>query len=80
MLLVRSINEFPQPIAYRTHKVGLKMVKDLSVARRYIMQKLSVGMLNIVDQFHSEVCFLFCDSLFSDVNFCLYFTFHSHHM
>lgn len=58
MLLVRSINEFPQPIAYRTHKVGLKMVKDLSVARRYIMQKLSVGMLNIVDQFHSEVCFL----------------------
>lgn len=54
MLLVRSINEFPQPIAYRTHKVGLKMVKDLSVARRYIMQKLSVGMLNIVDQFHSE--------------------------
>ncbi|KAJ4715021.1 histone-lysine N-methyltransferase SUVR5-like [Melia azedarach] len=54
MLLVRSINEFPQPIAYRTHKVGLKMVKDLNVARRYIMQKLAVGMLNIVDQFHSE--------------------------
>ncbi|GAV68269.1 SET domain-containing protein/Pre-SET domain-containing protein [Cephalotus follicularis] len=54
MLLVRPINESPQPIAYRTHKVGLKMVKDLTVARRYIMQKLAVGMLNIVDQFHSE--------------------------
>lgn len=56
MLLVRSINEFPQPIAYKTHKVGLKMVKDLTVARRFIMQKLAVGMLNIVDQFHTEVC------------------------
>ncbi|XP_057984317.1 histone-lysine N-methyltransferase SUVR5 isoform X2 [Hevea brasiliensis] len=54
MLLVRSINEFPQPIAYRTHKIGLKMVKDLNVARRFIMQKLAVGMLNIVDQFHTE--------------------------
>ncbi|GKU99115.1 hypothetical protein SLEP1_g12009 [Rubroshorea leprosula] len=54
MLLVRSINEFPEPIAYRNHKAGLKMVKDLAVARRYIMQKLAVGMLNIVDQFHSE--------------------------
>ncbi|KAK6258422.1 SET domain - like 1 [Theobroma cacao] len=54
MLLVRSINEFPQPIAYRSHKVGLKMVRDLTVARRYIMQKLAVGMLNIIDQFHCE--------------------------
>ncbi|TKY70507.1 Histone-lysine N-methyltransferase SUVR5 [Spatholobus suberectus] len=52
MLLVRSINEFPHPIAYKTHQVGLKMVKDLSVARRFIMQKLVVGMLNMVDQFH----------------------------
>ncbi|XVF61946.1 hypothetical protein PTKIN_Ptkin08bG0175900 [Pterospermum kingtungense] len=54
MLLVRPINEFPQPIAYRSHNVGLKMVMDLTVARRYIMQKLAVGMLNIIDQFHSE--------------------------
>ncbi|XVE87235.1 hypothetical protein DITRI_Ditri18aG0100300 [Diplodiscus trichospermus] len=54
MLLVRPINEFPQPIAYRSHKVGLRMVRDLTVARRYIMQKLAVGMLNIIDQFHSE--------------------------
>ncbi|XP_048334681.2 histone-lysine N-methyltransferase SUVR5 isoform X3 [Ziziphus jujuba] len=53
-LLVRSINEYPQPIAYKTHKIGLKMVKDLTVARRFIMQKLAVGMLNIVDQFHTE--------------------------
>ncbi|KAI4327534.1 hypothetical protein L6164_019983 [Bauhinia variegata] len=55
MLLVRSINEFPQPIAYKTHHVGLKMVKDLTVARRFIMQKLVLGMLNIVDQFHLDV-------------------------
>ncbi|KAG7993858.1 hypothetical protein I3843_01G027000 [Carya illinoinensis] len=54
MLLVRPIDEFPQPIAYKTYKVGLKMVKDLTVARRFIMQKLAVGMLNIVDQFHAE--------------------------
>ncbi|QCD90972.1 histone-lysine N-methyltransferase SUVR5 isoform X1 [Vigna unguiculata] len=51
MLLVRSINEFPHPIAYKTHQVGLKMVKDLTVARRFIMRKLVVGMLNMVDQF-----------------------------
>ncbi|XP_054823931.1 LOW QUALITY PROTEIN: histone-lysine N-methyltransferase SUVR5 [Prosopis cineraria] len=54
MMLVRSINEFPQPIAYKTHQAGLKMVKDLSVARRFIMQKLAVGMLNIIDQFHLD--------------------------
>ena len=55
MMLVCSINEFPQPIAYKTHQAGLKMVKDLSVARRFIMQKLVVGMLNIIDQFHLDV-------------------------
>ncbi|KAM6564508.1 hypothetical protein CsatB_024506 [Cannabis sativa] len=54
MLLVRSISEYPQPIAYKSHKIGLKMVKDLTVARRFIMQKLAVAMLNIVDQFHTE--------------------------
>ncbi|KAJ7944359.1 Histone-lysine N-methyltransferase SUVR5 [Quillaja saponaria] len=54
MLLVRSINEFPLPIAYKTHEAGLKMVKDLTVARRFIMQKLAVGMLNIIDQFHVD--------------------------
>lgn len=64
MLLVRSINEYPQPIAYKTHKIGLKMVKDLTVARRFIMQKLAVGMLNIVDQFHTEVCCLMIQFLF----------------
>ncbi|KAK8606797.1 hypothetical protein V6N13_052554 [Hibiscus sabdariffa] len=54
MLLVRSINEFPEPLAYRNYKVGLKMVRDLSVARRYIMQKIAVGLLSIIDQFHCE--------------------------
>jgi len=55
MQLVRSINEFPDPIAYKSHKIGLKLVKDLTAARRYIMRKLTVGMFNIVDQFPSEV-------------------------
>ncbi|XP_010531200.1 PREDICTED: histone-lysine N-methyltransferase SUVR5 isoform X2 [Tarenaya hassleriana] len=55
MQLVRSIEEFPEPIAYKSHRVGLKMVKDLTAARRYIMRKLAVGILNIVDQFYSEV-------------------------
>ncbi|XP_052195621.1 histone-lysine N-methyltransferase SUVR5 isoform X2 [Diospyros lotus] len=50
VLLVRPINQFPEPIAYKTHKVGVKMVKDLTLACRFIMQKLAVGMLNIIDQ------------------------------
>ncbi|KAL2531921.1 Histone-lysine N-methyltransferase SUVR5 [Abeliophyllum distichum] len=52
--LVRPINEFPQPIAYKTHKVGVKVVKDLTLAHRFIMQKLAVGMLNILDQLNRE--------------------------
>lgn len=54
MLLVRPIYEFPEPIAHRTHKAGIKTVKDLTVARRFIMRKLAVGMLNIVDQLHLQ--------------------------
>lgn len=57
MLLVRPINEFPQPIAYKTHQVGMKMVRDLTLAHRFIMQKLAVSMLNILDQLNREVCF-----------------------
>lgn len=57
MLLVCPINEFPQPIAYKTHKVGAKMVNDLTLSHRFIMQKLAVGILNIFDQLHREVCF-----------------------
>ncbi|CAA7033173.1 unnamed protein product [Microthlaspi erraticum] len=55
MQLVRSINEFPDPIAYKSHKIGVKMVRDLTVARRNIMRKLTIRMLKIVDQFHYEV-------------------------
>ncbi|XP_051121071.1 histone-lysine N-methyltransferase SUVR5 [Andrographis paniculata] len=54
VLLVCPINEFPQPIAYKTHKVGMKMVKDLTLARRFIMQRLAVSMLNILDQLGRE--------------------------
>ncbi|KAK4791272.1 hypothetical protein SAY86_031685 [Trapa natans] len=53
-LLVRPISDYPHPIAYRTHKSGLKLVRDLTVARRYIMKKVAIGMLNIIDQFHME--------------------------
>ncbi|KAL7206820.1 hypothetical protein ACSBR2_019512 [Camellia fascicularis] len=35
VLLVRPINEFPEPIAYRTHKVGMKMA--LSETARSVM-------------------------------------------
>ncbi|KAL3649386.1 hypothetical protein CASFOL_005789 [Castilleja foliolosa] len=54
VLLVRPINENPQPIAYKTHDVGVKMVNDLTLARRFIMQKLTVSMLNILDQLNRE--------------------------
>ncbi|KAK7263045.1 hypothetical protein RJT34_30629 [Clitoria ternatea] len=52
MLIIRPIDQFPQPIAYKTHQAGLEMVKELTVARRFIMQKLVIGVLNIVDQLH----------------------------
>lgn len=74
MLLVRSIDEIPQPIAYKTHNAGLRMVQDLSVARRFIMQKLAVGMLNIVDQFHTEVRNLMFDSHALMLSFELFFS------
>ncbi|EPS69658.1 hypothetical protein M569_05106, partial [Genlisea aurea] len=54
VLLIRSIDELPKPIAYTSHVVGVKMVKDLSVASRFIMQKLAVAMLNILDQLNRE--------------------------
>lgn len=57
VLLVRPISEFPQPIAYKTHKVAVKMVKDLTLAHRFIMQRLAISILNIIDQLHAEVCF-----------------------
>lgn len=54
-LLVCSIDEFPQPIAHRSHKVGVQLVEDLTVARRFIMKKLVIGMLNILDQLPLQV-------------------------
>lgn len=73
VLLVRPINEFPEPIPYRTRKVGVKMVKDLTLAHRFIMQKLAVSMINILDQLHSQVCK--CSSVYLYVHFScsLYF-------
>ncbi|XP_077233209.1 histone-lysine N-methyltransferase SUVR5 isoform X2 [Tasmannia lanceolata] len=54
MLLVRPINELPEPLAYGSHYSALELVKDLTTPRRYIMQKLAVAMLNISDQLHTE--------------------------
>ncbi|PIA55585.1 hypothetical protein AQUCO_00700118v1 [Aquilegia coerulea] len=54
MLLVRPIHEFPEPNVHRTHSQGLEKVKDLSLPRRFIMQRLAVGMVNITDQLHNE--------------------------
>ncbi|XP_020591098.1 histone-lysine N-methyltransferase SUVR5 isoform X2 [Phalaenopsis equestris] len=54
MLLVCPIEEFPEPLAYGTHRKWRKLVKDMSTPRRFIMQKLAVAMLNISDQLHTE--------------------------
>ncbi|XP_024978042.1 histone-lysine N-methyltransferase SUVR5 [Cynara cardunculus var. scolymus] len=54
VLLLRPINEFPEPIAYRSHNVGVKVLKDLTVARRFIMQKIAVSMINTIEQLNNE--------------------------
>ncbi|KAJ6827109.1 histone-lysine N-methyltransferase SUVR5 [Iris pallida] len=54
VLLVRPINEFPEPLASGTHRKWRKLVKDLTIPHRFIMQKLAVAMLNISDQLHTE--------------------------
>ncbi|KAL5729184.1 [histone H3]-lysine(4) N-trimethyltransferase [Ranunculus cassubicifolius] len=54
MQLVRPIQECPEPIAHRTHSQGLDKVQDLTIPRRYIMQRLAVGMLNVSDKLHNE--------------------------
>ncbi|XP_074309121.1 histone-lysine N-methyltransferase SUVR5-like isoform X2 [Silene latifolia] len=54
-LLVCAIDELPQPIAHRSHKAGMQLVEDLSVARRFILKKLAIGVLNIVDLLPSQV-------------------------
>ncbi|GAB2282529.1 hypothetical protein Dimus_017070 [Dionaea muscipula] len=52
--LVCPIDQCPEPIVHRSHKVGVQLIKDLTVARQFIMQKLAVGMLNIIDQLHLQ--------------------------
>nr|XP_010906908.1 histone-lysine N-methyltransferase SUVR5 isoform X1 [Elaeis guineensis] len=54
MLLVRSIGESPEPLVNGNHRRWRKLVKDLTLPRRYIMQKLAFAMLNISDQLHTE--------------------------
>ncbi|KAL2905681.1 Histone-lysine N-methyltransferase SUVR5 [Bienertia sinuspersici] len=54
-LLACAIDELPQPIVHRSHKVGVRLVEDLTVARRFIMKKIVIGMFNIVDQLPIQV-------------------------
>jgi hypothetical protein len=54
MLLVRPIEEYPLPLVNGTHRKWRKLVKDLSIPRRFIMQKLAISMLNFSDELHTE--------------------------
>lgn len=54
MLPVRSIEESPEPLVNGNHHRWRKLVRDLTIPRRYIMQKLAFAMLNISDQLHTE--------------------------
>ncbi|CAL9044168.1 histone-lysine N-methyltransferase SUVR5 isoform X1 [Musa acuminata AAA Group] len=54
MLLVRSIDELPEPLVRGSHRRWRKLVKDLTLPHWHIMQKLAVAMLNIGDQLHTE--------------------------
>jgi hypothetical protein len=56
MLLVLPIDDNPVPLVNGTHRKWRKLVKDLSVPRRFIMQKLAISMLNVGDELHTEVC------------------------
>jgi hypothetical protein len=58
MLLVLPIEECPLPLVNGTHRKWRKLVKDLSVPRRFIMQKLAISMLNLSDELHIEVGFV----------------------
>ncbi|KAI3957504.1 hypothetical protein MKX01_001863 [Papaver californicum] len=53
-LLVRPIHELPEPIAHKSHSRGVAKVKDLSLPRRFIIQKLAISMVNVSDQLHNE--------------------------
>ncbi|XP_062220080.1 histone-lysine N-methyltransferase SUVR5-like [Phragmites australis] len=54
MLLILPIEEYPLPLVNGTHRKWRKLVKDLSVPRRFIMQKLAISMLNFSDELHIE--------------------------
>lgn len=62
-LLVCAIDELPQPIVHRSHKVGVQMVEDLTAARRFIMKKLVIDIMSIVDQLPVQVSILWSSFL-----------------
>ncbi|CAM8915669.1 unnamed protein product [Rhodiola kirilowii] len=52
--LIRPIDEAPQPIAHRTLDAGREEVRDVTISHLFIMQKLAVGILSIIDQLHPK--------------------------
>ncbi|KAH9327214.1 hypothetical protein KI387_007392, partial [Taxus chinensis] len=52
--LACTISEKPEPLAFGTHEIGQELVKDLSIPRRYMLQKLAINMLEASDQLHVE--------------------------
>ncbi|KAL6634993.1 hypothetical protein ACP70R_027664 [Stipagrostis hirtigluma subsp. patula] len=54
MLLVLPIEQYPLPLVNGTHRKWRNLVKDLSVPRRFVMQKLAIAMLNLSDELHIE--------------------------
>ncbi|GLJ05151.1 hypothetical protein SUGI_0012200 [Cryptomeria japonica] len=52
--LACTISEKPEPLAFGTHETGQELVKDLSIPRQYMLQKLAIDMLEASDQLHVE--------------------------
>uniref|UniRef100_A0A7N0T9G4 Histone-lysine N-methyltransferase SUVR5 n=1 Tax=Kalanchoe fedtschenkoi TaxID=63787 RepID=A0A7N0T9G4_KALFE len=60
---IRPIDELPQPIAHGTHDAGREEVNDVAISHVFIMQKLAVGMLNIIDRMHPKALIETADDL-----------------
>lgn len=65
MLLILPIEDSPVPLVNGTHRKWRKLVKDLSLPRRFIMQKLAISMLNFSDELHIEVGHVLIISLYT---------------
>lgn len=52
--LLRPIHEIPEPIANTKHKFEVKMMKDLTLACQFIMKKLAIGIVNVIDRLQAK--------------------------